>query len=294
MKILVPASTSNLGAGFDTFGLALELYNSFEFEPAEGYSLHVEGEGQDLPRDENNLFVRSYKRACQFFGLKEEPLRIVQKNRVPTGRGLGSSATAIVGGIMACLRLNGLDAPLEDVLKVAFEFEPHPDNILPALVGGFVVCATDGERVSYVKLDFPKELKVVVCVPEFELSTKKAREVLRKEVPLWDAVYNVQRSALLVASLMKGRFDLLKEAVKDRLHQPYRAGLVPGFYRVLDSAYSAGAVAVFLSGAGPTVASLCLEKEEQVGRAMVGAFEGEGIRSKYLVLGVSERGALDY
>ncbi|HCO39002.1 MAG: homoserine kinase [Aquificota bacterium] len=291
LKIKVPASTSNFGAGFDAFGLALSLYNEFYVEPSGSYNVQIEGEGLNLPTDEENLFIKVYKRACKLLGKEELPISLKQINRVPTARGLGSSATAIVGGILACQALHGLDISLEEKLKIAFEFERHPDNLLPAFLGGFVVCASTEEGVKFIRLDFPKEIKVVVCVPDFELSTEKAREVIKKEVSLKDAVFNLQRSALFVASLLSKNFELLKEAVKDRLHQPYRAHLIPGFWQVLEEAYKFGALAVFLSGAGPSVASLCLDKMEEVGNAMVKAFEDAGVKAKYMVLEVAEGGA---
>ncbi len=291
LHLLVPASTSNFGSGFDAFGLALSLYNEFYIEPSKVYTIDIEGEGVSLPKDESNLFVRVYKRACEVFGLEEKPLKLKQVNRVPTARGLGSSATAIVGGILACESLHGISLSLEEKLRVAFEFEPHPDNLLPAFLGGFVVCASSEEGVRFLRLDFPEELKVVVCVPDFELSTQRAREVLRKEVSLKDAVFNLQRSALFVGAILTKSFDLLKESVKDRLHQPYRAQLVPGFGDVMEKAYAEGALAVFLSGAGPSVASLCLEGFERVGSAMVEAFERQGISARYLVLEVCKEGA---
>ncbi|MDW8032569.1 MAG: homoserine kinase, partial [Aquificaceae bacterium] len=280
------------GSGFDAFGLALNLYNDFYVEPSEAYLVEVEGEGKNLPRDEGNLFVKVYRRVCQVMGVEEKALKIRQVNRVPTARGLGSSSTAIVGGILACEKLHKLDLKLEEKLRLAFEFEPHPDNLLPALLGGFVVCAGSEEGVNFLRLKFPEELKVVVCVPDFELSTERARSVLRKEVSLKDAVYNLQRSALLVGALLSKSFEHLVEAVKDKLHQPYRAELVPGFWQVLEEAYEAGAKAVFLSGAGPSIASLCLEKPDAVGSAMVEAFQRVGVSSRYMLLSSSEEGAI--
>ncbi|MCS7262777.1 MAG: homoserine kinase [Aquificaceae bacterium] len=288
----VPASTSNFGSGFDAFGLALSLCNEFYVDFAPRYEVTVEGEGQNLPKDESNLFVRAYRRTCQLLGLEERPMYLRQVNRVPTARGLGSSSTAIVGGITACEALYGLELELEQKLKIAMEFEPHPDNLLPAFVGGFVVCASSEEGVSFLRLSFPEELKLVLCVPDFELLTERAREVVKKEVPLKEAVYNLQRSALLVGALLLRRFDLLSEAVKDKLHQPYRAELVPGLRRVISGAYEAGAKAVFLSGAGPSVASLCTEGEEEVGKAMVEAFAEVGVSARYLLLSAREEGVL--
>ena len=287
----VPASTSNLGSGFDTFGLALSLYNYFSAQPSDRWEFEIEGEGQNLPRDEKNLFARVYSRACEVSGVKSFPLKVRMINHVPTARGLGSSATAIVSALKFWEFFTERELSIRQKLSIAFEFEPHPDNLLPALLGGFLICAVD-EDVYYQRFDFPEDLKVVVCVPDFELSTKKAREVLKKEIPLKDAVYNLQRVALLVGSLCKGDYSLLKEAVKDKLHQPYRKELIPGFDEVVSNAYSSGALAVFLSGAGPTVASLCLGEEDKVGTAMVSAFESKGIKAKYLCLSVDKEGAV--
>ncbi|MFN3813565.1 MAG: homoserine kinase [Aquificaceae bacterium] len=294
LRIVVPASTSNLGCGFDTFGLALELYNEFVIEPAESFSVYVEGEGKNLPKDEKNLFIKAYKKGCDLLDVETIPLRILQRNGVPTARGLGSSATAIVGGVVACERINKISMSIEERLKVALSLEPHPDNVLPALIGSFVVCASDEERVLFTKLDFPEDIKVVVAIPSFELSTQKARDAIKKEVSLQDAVKNVQRASLLVSSLCIGRYDLLREAVKDRLHQPYRAKLIPGFYSVMEEAYRMGALAVFLSGAGPSVASFCKEKAHDVGLAMVEAFKREKVKAKYIVLKVDTDGVKVY
>ncbi|MFN7064990.1 MAG: homoserine kinase [Aquificaceae bacterium] len=294
-RIRVPASTSNFGSGFDAFGLALSLYNDFWVEPFDAYRVEIEGEGTHLPTDQGNLFIRVYKRACQVFDKVEAPLKLRQLNRVPTARGLGSSATAIVGGIRAFEAIYGLDLSLEDKLKIAFEFERHPDNLLPALLGGFVLCATSSDGISFLPLDFPEELSFVVAIPNFELSTERAREVIRKEVSLEDAVFNLQRSALLVASLLSRNYQFLKEAVKDRLHQPYRADLIPCFWRVVERAYGAGALAVFLSGAGPSIGSLCLEEPDRVGLEMTRAFEECGVGSKYMLLKADKKGVtLEY
>lgn len=290
LSIRVPASTSNFGSGFDAFGLALSLYNDFFVEFSDSYYVELEGEGVHLPKDKNNLFIRSYIRSCELFGISEKPIRLKQVNRVPTARGLGSSATAIVGGITAFEALHHIQLSLEDKLRIAFEFEPHPDNLLPAFLGGFVVCASSEEGVKFLRLEFPEELKLVVCIPDFELSTQKAREVLKKDIPLKDAVYNLQRSALFVGSILSRRFDLLKESVKDRLHQPYRSELIPGFWSIVERAYSSGALAVFLSGAGPSVASLCLQECENVGKSMVDAFKDYGVSSTFKILSPSKEG----
>ncbi len=292
MRLKVPATTTNFGAGFDTFGLALNLYNTFEVYESDAFGVEIEGEGRNLPKDENNLVIRVYKRACEVFGKEPKPFKLKQTNRVPTARGLGSSATAIVGGILIFEKLHKRELTLRDKLSVAFEFENHPDNLLPALVGGFVVCAQD-DVLTYNRLRFPEELSLVFAVPEFELSTEEARRVIREEVPLRDAVFNIQRASLFVSALTSRRFDLLRIATEDALHQPYRAKLIPGFRDVLEAGYRQGAYAVFLSGAGPTVCAITSEERaEPVGEAMVRAFGGAGVSSKAITLRASWEGAL--
>jgi len=290
MKLLVPATTTNFGSGFDTFGLALNLYNTFEFEENDAFGVEIEGEGKDLPKDESNLVIRVYKRTCGIFGVPIKPFKLRQINKVPTARGLGSSATAIVGGIEVCVRIHNLDVSLEEKLKVAFEFEPHPDNLLPAFVGGFVICVQNG-GIVYNRHDFPKDLSLVFAIPDFELSTEEARRAIKREIPLRDAVFNIQRASLLVSTLLTGKYELLKVAVEDRLHQPHRAKLIKGFDRVLEAGYSAGAYAVFLSGAGPTVCAISPEeRKEKVGEAMRKAFARDGVEAKVLHLRAEDRG----
>jgi homoserine kinase len=291
MKLLVPATTTNFGAGFDTFGLALNLYNEFEVSESDAFRVDIEGEGKELPKDENNLVIRVYKRACEIYEIEPIPFHLRQLNRVPTARGLGSSATAIVGGVLIFERLHSLEVSPKDRLRIAFEFEPHPDNILPAFLGGFVVCVQNGD-IAYNRLSFPDDLSLVFAVPDFELSTEEARKVIRREITLKDAVFNIQRSALLVSALTTKRYELLKKATEDRLHQPYRAVLVKGFEKVLEAGYSGGAYGVFLSGAGPTVCALCsADREDTVGELMKEAFRSEDIDARILKLKASDKGA---
>ncbi|GAB6066405.1 homoserine kinase [Aquifex pyrophilus] len=261
IKIAVPATTTNFGSGFDAFGLALDLKNIFYIEPSDKYEITVEGFSEGIPRDEDNLFIKVCKRVFEFLGEREVPIQLHQVNRVPPARGLGSSATAIVGAIEGALRVIGKSLSLEEKLRIAFEFEPHPDNILPAFVGGFTVCATNG-KVIYKKLTFPEELKLIFFIPSYEVKTSDARNVLPKDVPLKDAVFNLQRSALFVTALITRDFALLREAVRDRLHQPYRKKLVKGFEDAVEISYELGSLATFLSGAGPTICSITQENEE--------------------------------
>ena len=289
-KVSVPASTSNIGPGFDALGLALTLYNDFVISPSESFSVEVEGEGAfDLPKDESNLFLRAYKSTAEYLGFSQ-PISVRLVNRIPLGRGLGSSATAIVGGILAAERMAGKKLSLPEVIDVAFKFEPHPDNVLPAYTGGFVVAATNGD-LAYVKLDFPEELKVIIVVPELFLSTEDSRAVLPSGYSKEDVIFNIQRVGLLMGALQKKDFSLLKEAVKDRVHQPYRGDIIPGFWDVLSQGYKEGAYAVYLSGAGSCIGALADDNFDSIGKAMCDVFESLGIESKYLVLDVDKEGA---
>lgn len=292
IKVEVPASTSNLGAGFDTFGLALTLYNTFEVEESNQFEVEIIGEGADkLSKGDDNLFLKVYKRTCKELGIPCKPIRVVQKNNVPLGRGLGSSATAILGGIITATALGGINLTTDEVLKIAFHFESHPDNLVPALVGGFVTCAVDHDKVYFERIEFPKELQILVLIPEFEILTEEARKVLPKEVSLKDAVFNIQRATLLISALVNRDFDLLRVAVEDRLHQPFRGKLLKGFDTFKELAYSFGADAVFISGSGSTIGVFTRKNADQIGEEGVRLYREMGISAKYLVLEADEKGA---
>ncbi len=297
VKIRVPASTANLGSGFDVFGLALGLYNELEMEMVSGDSgvcIEIDGEGENsLSRDKKNLVWQAALKTFKAVNFPHERYGFCLKaiNRIPLARGLGSSAAAALSGILAANAVSGNKLSREDILGLAVEFEGHPDNVAPQLFGGLCVSVMSG-GIQVVRLDPPKNLKAVVCVPEFELSTKKARAALPAKISHKDAVFNVSRSALLVAAFGTGNSDLLKIAMSDRLHQPYRKKLVPGFDAVLEEAYKAGACGAALSGAGPAMfAFVPSSKVSQVGRAMERGFASAKVRSKSLVLQFNLKGA---
>ena len=294
LKLIVPASTSNLGAGFDTFGLALTLYNTFEVQESDAFQVEVYGEGAEkLPTDINNLFLRSYIRACQELGVFDRPIKVVQKNGIPLGRGLGSSATAILGGILTAAQLNGIALSPQEILEIAFLFESHPDNLVPALVGGFTVSATEegNKKVHFEKLPFPQELQILVLIPEFEILTEEARRVLPSFVALKDAVFNIQRASLLVAALVRKDFDLLRIAVEDKLHQPFRGKLLHGFEPFKEEAYKMGADAVFISGSGSTIGVFTRKNADEIGRFGVEMYKKMGIPARYEILEADQEGA---
>lgn len=268
IKIEVPATTTNFGSGFDTFGLSVQLSNNFFVEFSKEFTVEVSGYKSGIPVNENNLFIKVYKRVCEKIGEVPLPIKLLQENNIPPARGLGSSATAIVGAIEGTLALFNKKISLEDKIKIAFEFEPHPDNVIPALVGGFTVCVTTETGILFKRLNFPEELKLVFVIPDYEVPTSEARRVLPDVIKLEDTVFNIQRSALLVSALLTKDYKLLREAVKDKIHQIYREKLVPGLGKAIEESYKKGALATFLSGAGPTICSIVLEKEEDIGQTI--------------------------
>jgi len=291
VKVRVPATTANLGAGFDTFGLALTLYNEFEVEEVDGVFIESYPENEFLKNPENNLFIKVVKYLCEAEGKTFHGAKLKQTVNIPVARGLGSSATAIVAGILTGFAVHKKPLTDEEFFKVAYLFEPHPDNLLPAWKGGLIAALKTEDKTYYSKIEFPQELKAVVVIPDFELSTELARSVLPKEIPLKDAVFNIQRASLFIRALQEKRFDLLKVAMEDRLHQPYRKSLIPNFDKVIQYAYESGAVGASLSGAGSTMLALALDNFDKIGQAMVSAFSEAGINAKYLVLDVDTEGA---
>lgn len=293
MIVRVPATIANLGPGFDALGLAVRIHNVVDVEPADRTTVAVEGEGAAvLPRDERNLVVRAAQAVAEQAGLDLPPLRITQQNAIPLRRGLGSSAAAIVGGVVAANRLLGDPLSVDALLAIAARLEGHPDNVTPALLGGFTVSVLDGDAVRWARVPVAAPIRIVLAIPEVEVATAEARRVLPPTVRFEDAAFNVGRAALLVAALSTGRLDLLPTATEDRLHQVYRSALVPGINAALGAARDAGALGVVLSGSGPTVAAFAADPHG-VGAVMRAAFEAEGVACTIEVTEVETRGASD-
>lgn len=289
VRVTVPATTANLGPGYDCLGLALGLYTCVQFTPAAHWCLVVEGEGADeLPRGRENLVWRAACRLWQHVNFSPPAFRVKIINSIPVGRGLGSSAAAIVAGLVAANHIAGFLLDRSGLLQLAAELEGHPDNVAPALLGGLTVSALDRGKVEAVRLDFPSHLRLVLCIPGFQLSTRRAREALPPTVGHSAAAFNVSRTALLLAALAQGRDDLLSLACQDRLHQPFRKQLVPGFDIAVQAAVDAGALACVLSGAGPSLLALVSGGDpHRVGKAMAAAFSA----ARYLVLAPDLTGA---
>lgn len=255
--VLVPATSANLGPGFDSFGLALRLDNRFEAELASEWSVDVHGEGAGvLSTGSDNIVARSMARAFAEAGRPELKAAIGCQNRIPTGSGLGSSSAAIVGGLLLGEALVGADFGEARRLEIAAELEGHPDNVAAALQGGFTVCWTDAGRARSARFEPARGLAVVAVPAVTELSTTVARAMLPEAVLHADAAFNVAHAGLLAASIATGRPELFGDALADRLHEPYRAVAVEDLLDVAAILRDAGTAGVALSGAGPTIIGL--------------------------------------
>lgn len=296
VRVRVPASTANLGAGFDALGMALGLYNEIEVErrrDGDGLRLAIEGEGAERLQalGAQNLAARAVTGTLAHLGVPPAGIAVRMINRIPLSRGLGSSSAAVVGGVAGAAALAGASLSAEELLDLALPLEGHPDNIAPALLGGLTVATVVDGKVRCVKLPVPDAIRAVAVIPEFRLPTAKARQVLPPMVPRGDAVFNVGRVALFLAGLQAGRLDLLREGAKDRLHQPYRAAFVPGMSDVLAEGEHAGALACFLSGAGPTLLALVAGDPGEVGRRMAQCWqEKAGVAARAQALAIDREG----
>ncbi len=289
--IKVPATSANLGPGFDALGLALNIWNVTEITEAGSFSLHIEGEGSKrLAYNHKNLIYRSAEKVYETVNRKIPVLSIRCLNQIPLASGLGSSAAAILTGILGANALLGSMLTKEEILSLATEIEGHPDNIAPALCGGLVVSTMEDGKVLARQLPI-MPIHITVVLPEFNFTTKQARAVLPKQVPLKDAIHNISRAVLVTEAFRTGDLRLLGQAMSDTLHQPYRLPLIPGALAAVKAGKEAGASAVALSGAGPSVIAFSAEHDAGIGLAIKQGFESAGLSAQVFELGISEQGA---
>ncbi len=293
VRVRVPATSANLGPGFDVLGLALSLHNEITLEEHASVSVSIEGEGADsLERGEQNVVVRGARAVYERVRRPFKGIRIACVNRIPTARGLGSSAAAWLGGIVGANALLGAPLDRGALLDLAAASEGHPDNVAAALLGGLTVACWREGTVVAVSLPVPPEIWWVVLIPEAEGSTAEARAVLPETVSRADAVFNLQRVGLLLAGLREGRLDLLTVGMEDRLHEPHRRRLFPWMERVAAAARSTGAAACVLSGAGPSLLAAVSGDVDRVARAMEAALGESGIRGRAVTLAVDPVGTV--
>lgn len=296
-EVCVPASTANLGAGFDCLGLALNLHLTARATvlPRKSRSLArscgIAGSAGLPTSPQKNLILRAMNHAAKREGTSLPPVRVAVHNEIPLAGGLGSSAAAIVAGIALGYAVCGKKFTEQSALSCATWLESHVDNVGAALLGGLVVSMVRGDgSVVAVRKPWPKEIRVIAVTPEFPLKTAASRAALPKSVPHGDAVFNLQRSALFLAALDARRYDLLADAMRDRLHQFYRRNLIPGLAEVLAAPRLPGMLGVALSGSGPTVIAFATEQFDEIGRTLAEHFEHKGLKTTVRNLTVAEHG----
>lgn len=290
--IRVPATSANLGPGFDSIGIALELYNAVTIEASDRFGIGLSGEGRDvLSQGQDNLVYQGVLAVYQQLRRPVPTFRLSCENWVPLARGLGSSSAALVAGLVAGNEFCGHPLSSESLLQMAARMEGHPDNVTPALFGGLQVAAMNGNRVEHVSVPLAADLGIVVLVPDFAMLTTDARDVLPAQVSRADAVYNVSRASLLVAAMATGAVDRLRMAMEDSLHQPYRRRLFPAMDRIIQAALDAGALGAALSGAGSSILAFVLGGEERVADAMAKAGLEAGVQGRTIVTRICYSGA---
>ncbi len=296
MKLYVeaPATTANLACGFDVLGLALDLTYRVEIETLEGQSLsivhHGEGEG-GIPENEENLFFQAVRKTWEYLGFRGPGLRVRAQNSIPIARGLGSSAACIVAGVATANALCGGKLGLEKMLTIAATLEGHPDNVVPAFVGGFTVALTEGGNILYRKLPFPLSLRLYALIPDYALRTEVMRQILPTSYGRTDVVFSLSHLAFLLGSLFAGDVDGFLQALEDRIHEPYRGKYVVGFPEVKTYVKEKGMGNAVISGSGPTILlflrrPLVKEEEEEI----QGMFSSRGVRVKICEIFPREKG----
>lgn len=296
-EVQVPGSTSNLGPGFDCFGLALKLYLTIRAkvhdDAKEPCRVRTTGsrENSALPRNAANLIYRAMGFAARQEGIALPRVDLAVHNEIPLASGLGSSAAAIVGGIKLLGLLTGRELSDHTIQNYATEFEGHPDNVGASLYGGFVISSVDSDgEVRSIKFDWPTQVKVVVVSPQSQLPTHVARAALSRNLSRNDAVYNLQRTALFTGAVSQKRFDLLWDAMKDRIHQPQRQRLVPGLVDALALPKTSGLLGIALSGAGPSILALVDSNAEEIGKKIEDCFGKHQTRATIRIIEVDNSG----
>ena len=306
VSVKVPASSANIGPGFDCLGIALPIYNTITLEetviPGTGIEINVMSEDEsvdeialeNVPKDENNIVYKAVELLYNSIGQVPSELKINIQSQIPIARGLGSSSSVIVGGLLAANKLLGNPADETAILAIATEVEGHPDNVAPALLGGFVLSNKEEDgTVTYSKLNWPQEWDITVCIPDFELSTNISRSVLPKEVPMQDAVFNAKHLGMLIQAVNTCDPKLMKQALQDRLHQPYREKLVPGMKEIIDTLKNEdGVLGCVLSGAGPSMLVISHKYDvDKIKSIVKDIWDKQNIKADVKTIKIEEQGA---
>ena len=306
VSVKVPATTANFGSGFDCLGMALPIYNVISIEetvlPGTGVEINVISETDDdddfaiehIPKDENNIIYKAVELLYNSIGQTPSELRINIKSQIPIAKGLGSSASIIVGGLLAANELLGKPADEAALLSIATEVEGHPDNVTPAIVGGLALTSLEEDgSIVYRKLPWPEEWHLTLCIPDYELATDISRSVLPKEVPMKDATFNTRRTAMFVEAIHSTDAALMKLALQDKLHQPYRTKLVPGLQDIIDNLkHEENVLGCVLSGAGPSILIVSQKNNlDRIKSIVSETWANFNVKSDIRTLKVAEMGA---
>jgi len=292
VKIRIPATSANIGSGFDSLGLSVGgMYNYVYMREWDGLSI-VSRDGADIPLDEENLVYKTARDLYRMCGRPFPGLAVEQISNIPFARGLGSSSACVIGGLVGANELMGRPLSQDEIIDVAATIEGHPDNSTPALVGGLVTAVLSENKVYYVKQEVGQELKLGAIVPDFELRTSLARSVLPQSLPHMDARFNLSRAALMAVSLYSGKYENLRVAADDRLHQPHRLKLIPHGREVMDMCYHSGAYAAYISGAGSTLMAIFNDSVLDFAQKIRDSLDDMGLRSWQLhILSIDNFGA---
>ncbi len=306
VTVKVPATSANLGPGFDCLGLSLPIYNTITIEetvlPGTGIEINLMSENDNIddiifdniPKDENSIIYKAVEMLYNSIGQEPSELRINVQSQIPITRGLGSSASVVVGGLLAANKLLGSPADTTAILSIATEVEGHPDNVAPAILGGFVLASQEDDgTILTEKLNWPDEWDITVCIPEFELSTNIARSVLPEAVPIQDAVYNAKHLAMLIQAINTKDVKLMKNALHDKLHQPYREKLIPGMKEIMEAfKHEDGVIGTVLSGAGPSMLIISHKYDlDKIKSTVKDIWESLSIKSDVRTLKIENKGA---
>lgn len=293
IKLRVPATSANMGPGFDTLGVAVGLYNRMMIEEiSEGLEIINRDKGTFVPEDENNLIYRSMLEIFDCVGYKPKGYRIIQDSKIPMTRGLGSSSACIIGGMLAANIISGRQLTYEQIIHLAARLEGHPDNVGPAMYGGFCVSLTEGERTIVKSTKLKSHIKFAVIIPDFFVATKKSRGVLPEKVDFKDAVFNISHASMLQAAMLTGDMKALEIGVRDKLHQQYRKAYVDGMDDIFEKTYTLGSHATYLSGSGPTILAVLDGGYNEFKLGMERYFRENGLEWKCMILPIDNVGAV--
>ena len=293
IEVRVPASSANLGPGFDSFGIALSLYNTIRVKETEkGLYITNSDTLEFVPTNTNNLIYRAVLRVFDEVGYTMRGLMINQNSDIPMTRGLGSSSACIVGGLIAGNILSGRHLTSQRLFELATEIEGHPDNVAPALFGGFCISCRDEQRLIRQTIRLKSDIKFVAMVPKYFVSTKKSRGLIPKEVPIENAAFNISHASSIVYAFATGNYDGLSVFCKDRLHQPYRAEVVLDMDEIIKKSMENGAYCAYLSGSGPTVVAMVSSDNGSFVNKMNEAFKSLGIERSCIELTCDNVGAV--